>query len=268
MKAKILFLILSLLFVSTQFFGQSLTDNEQKSNVDLKSTEAAKEVLRLKLTCDATTYSDEAIVIFNDSDPTQGAAKLMSMYATAPELWSVKNGLKYSISFLGGLDSTIIVPITAKAGLPGNYTIIASQLESFGTNIEISLEDRYAGTFIILGDTPSYTFPVSAAATLANRFFLHFVDKNAIPPKDLTAIQDRDAAQSFKIFATDGTIIITSLQKLSGKITVFDINGRRIATAPVEAGATTRIDMHGNTGVYIVSVLSGKGISNTKIVVR
>jgi hypothetical protein len=290
MKAKILFLILSVFLSSKQFYGQGLNlnatsgskvsaaskgsltmdkiINAHNTRADLKSAAEIIEALRLKLSCDANSYYDEAIVMFNNTDPTQGSVKFMSMYAEAPELWSVKNGLNYSISFLGSLDSVVVVPITVKAGLPGNYTLTASLLESFGPNTEISLEDRAAGTFIKLGDTPGYTFHESAAATLADRFFLHFVDLTKVPVKDLTAIQDKEAARNFKIYATDGAIMVSSLQQQSGKIAVFDINGRRIATCPADAGATTRIDMQGNTGVYIVSVLTGKGKSNTKILVK
>jgi hypothetical protein len=242
--------------------------NAHNTQAEFKSGAEIIEALRLKLSCDANSYYDEAIVMFNNTDPTQGASKFMSMYAEAPELWSVKNGLKYSISFLGGLDSTVVVPITVKAGLPGNYTLTASLLESFGPNTEISLEDRATGTLVNLGDTQGYTFQESAAATIADRFFLHFVDLTKAPVKDLTAIQDKEAAQNFKIYASDGAIMVNSLQQQSGKIAVFDLNGRKIAAGLANAGATTRIEMHGNTGVYIVSMYTGISRCNTKIVVR
>ena len=289
MKAKILSLTFSLLFASTQFFGQginltaatpktsvsstaNLAMNEiskaQNSQSELKGTMEIKEVLRVKLTCDAISYSDEAIVVFNDSDPTQGAAKLMSLYSTAPELWSVKNGNKYSINFLGGLDSTVIVPITLKAGVPGTYTLAASQLESFAATIQVRLEDRASGSFINLGIMPAYTFQISAPATLADRFYIHFVDLTSVPGKEITSVTDISVARSFNVCAVDGAISVTSLQQQSGKIAVFDMNGRKMATGRVDAGANTRLDMHGNTGVYIVSVLTGKGKSNTKILIR
>ncbi len=290
MKARILFLALSMFFASKQFYGQSLNlkansdskvlatatasltmdkiINAHNTQAEFKSSAEIVEALRLKLSCDANSYYDEAIVMFNNTDPTQGASKFMSMYAEAPELWSVKNGLKYSISFLGGLDSTVVVPITVKAGLPGNYTLTASLLESFGPNTEISLEDRATGIIVNLGDTPGYTFQESAAATIADRFFLHFVDLTKAPVKDLTAIQDKEAAQNFKIYASDGAIMVSSLQQQSGKIAVFDLSGRKIATGLADAGGNTRINMNGNTGVYIVSVLTGKSKSNTKIVVK
>ena len=290
MKAKILFLILSVFFTSKQFYAQgvhinavasskiseavavSLTMdkiiNAHTTQTELKSAAELIEALRLKLSCDANSYSDEAIVMFNNTDPTQGAAKFMSLYAEAPELWSVKNGLNYSISFLGGLDSAVVVPITVKAGMPGIYTLTASLLENFSPNTEISLEDRATGTFVKLGETPGYTFQESVAATIPDRFFLHFVDLTKAPAKDLTAIQDKETAENFKIYSTEGAIVISSLQQQSGKITVFDIKGRRIATGLLDAGANTRIDIQGNTGVYIVCVITGKGKSNTKILIR
>ena len=287
MKVKILLLIFSLLFASMQFFGQGIKTTEAITNTSVssmenltmnqgingqnimdvfKSTLDIKEALKLKLTCDASAYSDEAIVVFNNSDPSQGAAKLMSLHSTAPELWSVKNGLNYTISFLGGLDSTILVPIVVKAGVSGIYELTFSLLESFGVNAEVSLEDRVSGAFINLDNTPSYTFQVSEPGTLTDRFYLRFVVTN--PNKEITSVTDKDVAQDFNLYVVDGSLRVTSLQQQSGKVAVYDMTGRTIATGRVESGATTQINMHENPGVYIVSVLSGKGINNTKIIVK
>jgi hypothetical protein len=49
---------------------------------------------------------------------------------------------------------------------------------------------------------------------------------------------------------------------------VTDMVGRTIATGRVEAGSTAQIHVQGITGVYIVSVLTSKGRSNTKIIVK
>ncbi len=290
MKTRIFLLSVSLLFISIQFFGQSYSKsvstvyktsatvkeylqlNENNKAADTpstyKSTSEITEALKLTLTCDANSYYDETIVIFNNSDPSQGAVKFMSMYATAPELWSVKNGLNYSINFEGGLDSTICVPITVKAGVSGNYTLSYTEIASFGSNIEISLEDRTLDSWINLGILPEYTFQVSEAATISDRFFIHFVDLTKNPTKTITSVSGKEVVRPFNIYATDGAIIITSLQQQSGKVAVFDMAGRTVATGRIKAGATTQIEIHRNTGAYIVSVLTDKGISNTKIIVK
>lgn len=226
----------------------------------LKSEKIRNDALKLKLNCDANTYSDEAIVAFNNSVSDGGADKFSSMYTDAPELWSVKNGENYSINFMGDISSADIVPLTVKAGAAGMYTLTASQVESFAGNSSVTLEDRSTGTFTFLGTTPTYSFQVNAPATITDRFFLHFMD--------ITGIANPDATRNFNMYTVDGVLNIQSLQQLGGKVAVIDMQGRTIATGRVEAGATTRINMNGKTGVYIVSILTGKGINNTKILVK
>jgi hypothetical protein len=226
----------------------------------LKESEAIIQELKLKLSCNTNTYSDEAIVSFNSSNSDGGSEKFYSMYSNAPELWSVKNANNYSINLLTEIDLTKVIPLTVKAGVTGEYKLAASQLESFGNSMDIRLEDRTAGIFISLGNNPEYTFHVNVPGTIADRFFLHFID--------VTSVADFKQSKEFNVFATDGKINIQSLQQQSGKVAVFDMVGRTIATGRIEAGATSQIDMHNNTGVYIVSVLTGKGINNTKIIVK
>lgn len=226
----------------------------------LKSTEISPEQLRIKLSCDMNVYSDETMISFNSSTPDEGSEKLSSMFTNAPELWSVKDGNKYSINLMGDISSAEIVPLSVKAGVAGTYTFTSSQVESFNGNSAISLEDRLTGTITYIGTTPSYTFLVSEPATITDRFFLHFIDVTGVPKPDI--------ARNFNIYTTEGVLNIHSLQQMGGKIAVIDMLGRTVATGRVEAGATTRIDMHGNTGVYIVSLITGKGISNTKVIVK
>lgn len=226
----------------------------------LKGGETIDEELRLSLSCDANSYSDETIIDLNSSDDSDGTEKFRSMYINAPELWSVKNSQNYSINFIGDSDSNGSIPLCVKAGVAGNYTIAASQTESFGENSVITLEDRVAGTFTNLAFVPEYTFHVSTSSTISDRFFLHFLD--------VTSVADTKAEKQFNIYATDGVIRIASLQQEAGKITVSDMLGRAIATGRVEPGATTRIDLNGNTGVYIVSINTNGKISTTKILVR
>ena len=225
----------------------------------LKSGNVISEALRLKLNCDANSYSDEALFSFNNS-VDGGSQKFNSMYTESPELWSVKNGENYSINFMSEMNMEKIIPLAVKAGVTGTYTITSSQLESFSSNLAISLEDRATGTFTSLRTTPAYTFRVNTPATIADRFFLHFIDA--------VGIADSDVASKFNIYTTDGIINIQSLQPLGGKIAVIDMLGRTVATGRVEAGTTSSIDMRGNTGVYILCMLTSEGVCNTKILVK
>jgi hypothetical protein len=224
----------------------------------LKNEKVSSEELRLKLTCDGNAYSDEALIAFNNNVTDDGSEKFSSIYTDAPELWSVKSGNKYSINFLSDMGS--VVPLTVKAGVAGIYTLTASQVESFADYSVISLEDRLEGAFTFLSTNPSYSFKVSEPATIADRFFLHFMD--------VTGISNTEATPCFSMYSVDGILKIQSLQQIGGKIAVIDMQGRTTATGRIDAGATTQINLNGKTGVYIVSVLTSKGIINTKVLVK
>ncbi len=247
--------------VLAQSTGNLTMDNAVKVNSTqayLKGEEFSAEELRLKLSCDANAYSDEAIVSFNNSAPADGSQKLNSMYTDAPELWSVKGGSMYSINFLSDMSS--VVPLTVKAGVAGIYTLTASQVESFAGNSVISLEDRLVGTFTMLSANPSNSFQVSEPSTISDRFFLHFIDVTGSPNIETTP--------GFSMYSVDGIIKIQSLQQMGGKIAIIDMQGRTIAAGRIEAGAATQINMNGKTGVYVVSILTGKRMINTKVFVK
>lgn len=292
MKSKLLLLTLSLILVSPKFFGQGInriadnslrttalaneklllneSNDEKVAMSGFSLTDQSNEVLKLSLFCDVNTspHPAETIIIFDNSDPEQGFEGNSNMDSTAPELWSVKNGQNYWINFMGDLDSTRNVPITVKAGLQGNYTLSYTEIASFGANIEIWLEDRVLKTSINLGISPDYTFQVSEASTISGRFFLRFVDIPTEPSTTITSISDREAVRPFNICASDGVITISSMQQQSGRVAVLDMSGRTVATGYIEAGTTSKIDLHNNKGVYVVSVNTDKGTINTKIIVK
>ena len=251
-------------FVLASSAGSFTMDNGIKVNkaqAYLKNGESLNEELKLRLSCSANTYSDEAMVAFNNSDPLSGSEKFSSMYTQAPELWTEKNGINYSINFMGDFTTEKVIPVTVKAGLAGTYTLMASQLESFGPNRIIRLEDRETGIFTNLAVIPSYTFLVNQPSIITNRFYLHF--KNS----EVGSIH-HEVNTDFRIYTQEGNLFIQSTQQQSGKVTVTDMAGRNIANSRVEAGATIQINLSGHSGIYIVSVLTTKGKSNTKIIVR
>jgi hypothetical protein len=226
----------------------------------LKTEGTFTNVLKIKLACSVNSYYDEAMVQFDHPAGENGVLKFMSMYDEAPELWMMKNNLNYSLNFLPGFADSIVVPITIKAGVAGNYTFTATEVESFGYVVRVRLEDRYSGTFTNLATTPEYSFSVNQPDTIADRFFLHF--------KDATSINTMDAKRDFRVYAAEGSIYIISLNQKSGKVAITDMTGRIVANNFVEVHADLRIDMQGRTGVYIVGILSDKGVSNTKVVIQ
>jgi hypothetical protein len=251
-------------FVEASEAGQSLTMDDgikvHSGQAYLKSGETLNEQLTLKITCDINTFSDEAIVEFNNSNPASGSPKFGSMYADAPEIWTEKNNKDYSINFMGELAAEKVVPLQVKAGAAGNYMISASNVESFGSYPKVTLEDRNLGTLTDLAAIPSYSFQVSEPAAINGRFFLHFQGTNST--------SNPEVQKDFIVNSVDGTITIMSINRQAGKVTVTDMAGRNVADAQLEPGSPVRINLQGHHGVYIVSIFTKEGISNSKIIIN
>ena len=126
----------------------------------LKSTEIMANMLRMKVTGNANSYSDEIVVEFGHQTATGGAEKMFSFYETAPSLYTVKPDGKYSIDFRGE-PGAVTISMSFKAGADGNYTLTSSQLESFSSSTVITLEDLKLAKTQNLMEYPIYSFTAS-----------------------------------------------------------------------------------------------------------
>ncbi|MEI7727439.1 MAG: hypothetical protein WCK09_20180, partial [Bacteroidota bacterium] len=125
-----------------------------------------------KVSGNANTYSDEIVIEFGHETAAGGAQKMFSFYETAPSFYTVKPTGNYSIDFRGE-PGAVSIPLSFKAGADGNYTITASQLESFTSSTSIILEDLKAAKTQNLMQDPAYTFTATKSDEGA-RFLLHF----------------------------------------------------------------------------------------------
>ena len=229
-----------------------------------KSAMLASNILDLKV--EGNGYNDYARVCFynnatSEFDGEYDAFKMWSYNAKVPQIYMVTPTNAYlAINTLPvtAMESGTI-PVSFKASQDGNFTITAEQLSTFSPNTSIALEDKIAGTIQRLNNNPVYTFSATQQDA-PDRFVLRFMD--------VTAVSDPKTTKDFTVYAAHRILNIQSLNQLGGKVMVTDMVGRTIATGRIEAGATTQISMHGNTGVYIVSVITGKGRSNIKVIVK
>jgi hypothetical protein len=123
----------------------------------------------------------------------------------------------------------------------------------------IKLEDKKTGIIQKLNDNPVYTF-TSATGDESGRFLIHF--------QDATGINDPVTGKDFTVYCDGNVINVLATEQVSGPVKVCDMAGREVASAMMVPNKTTRIDMIGHTGVYLVSVLSNKGISTAKVVIK
>jgi len=223
----------------------------------LKGTGDANNMLRLKLTTNANSYNDEMIVKVNPAFEDEGSQKLWSMEQEAPEIYSIKDGVNYSIDRMPSVNETSVVNLGVKAGVSAGYTLTVSGLESFYTAKSVILEDLKTGTIQTLNDNNVYTFSASPDDQ-ANRLKLSFDGPYGI--------DDGAKANPVTIYSYEKTIVIrsNSTEILKGEVYVYDLVGQTIKHLKVNNNLIL-IPMDGITGYYVVALLTDNGIYNGKV---
>ncbi len=137
------------------------------------------EVNLLRLSAEGGVFSDETIICFNEYanesfDSEFDAYKFIindnvnHLYSKTPEEFGLAINTLPNIL----LDNGISVPLSYNVVESGNYTITATELESFFEEI-IILEDILLGTTTDLNENPIYIFTANPEDD-PNRFIIHF----------------------------------------------------------------------------------------------
>jgi hypothetical protein len=217
-------------------------------------------MLRLKLTTEANSYSDEMILEVNPAFVNGGSEKFWSMYQEAPEIYSIKDGLNYSIDRMPEVVENSVVNLGIKAGLSSVYALTVTGLSNFSVATSVTLEDLKTGTSQKLNDNNVYTFNAGPGDP-ANRLKLHF--------GGLYGTEDILNPNPVSIYASENNIIIYSNPAtiLKGDVRIYDLVGRTIRHLTAN-DSFIRINMGGNKGYYIVNVLTDSKIFNGKVFLK
>ena len=226
----------------------------------LKSADAIANILPIKVDGNANTYSDEIVIEFGHATADGGAEKMFSFYETAPSLYTVKPDGNYSIDFRGE-PQAIAIPMGFKAGADGNYTLTASQIESFASSTQITLEDLKLKTTHNLMQNPAYTFSSSKTDDGA-RFLLHF--------GGAFSIGETETVQPITIYSSGNTIYIANKSGalLKGNVTVYNMIGQPVMQRQIGDNLLTSIAFGGATGCYLVRVVTGEQVYSGKIFIN
>ncbi len=132
--------------------------------------------VRLKISSGINSFSDEALVILDRGEVGVDAsdiAKMTFAHPDAPQIATVVGTDLFAINATGEYDTALEIPVMVNAGVSGNYTITASNMENIGLTCLV-LEDLLTGTITPLVEGASYTFAVDAAASTSEpRLMLH-----------------------------------------------------------------------------------------------
>jgi len=209
--------------------------------------------------------SDEIVVYFKSNsswayDPHIDSQKMFGD-AYAPQLFSFKPGDPHelSINVLPEIKNPLIVPVWLNVGVNGEYTITASQMESFAPNVLLSLEDLKLGKVQDLRDNPVYTF-VARTSDTAHRFNLNFSN---FP----YGIPGTVSGNAIRIYSNGQTIYVKTDTSVSGDATmlVYDAIGRLLYKRSFNAVSLNKFNMNLSHGYYIIKVLANSGVYTQKV---
>ena len=226
----------------------------------LKSTDAIPNVLRMKVSGDANKWSDEIVVEFGHPTANGGAEKMTGFNETAPGMYTVKQGINYSIDFRGK-PTAVTIPVGFKAGADGNYTITASQLESFASSAIITLEDVKLAKTQNLMQNSVYTFAANKTDDQA-RFLLRFGGS--------FGNNDSLVQEPISVYASGNTVYIanTSGSILKGEVFVYTTLGQIVLQKTLTGSYLTEIKLNASTGYYLVKVVTVDKVYTSKVYIQ
>lgn len=183
-----------------------------------------------------------------------------SFYETAPSLYTTKQAGNYSINFQGE-PAAVSIPMGFKAGADGTYTLTASQLESFASSTDITLEDRKLSTTQNLMQHPVYTFAANKSDDGA-RFILHF--------GGAFSINEKEKEQAITVYASGNTIYISGKpgSVIKGEVYVYNTIGQAIMHKKLSADNLVQFSLNANTGYYLVRVITADNAYTSKVFIQ
>ncbi|MCT4582576.1 MAG: PKD domain-containing protein [Flavobacteriales bacterium] len=202
------------------------------------------EFVRIKLSGAVNSYSDEAILTFNQNATAQYDAgidqnKLFTELTQAAPSLAITTTDNYNLSIAGVNEfMSTTIPLKAYAGdsAHGNYTIEFDFPENTLINSCVTLEDLETGIITDLKTTPAYSF-VTTASSPQDRFLIHITS-----PFESTVLSPSCAN------LTDGSIEIEganvngntfTLANSSGVITSVVATGSQISFEDLPSGDYT-----------------------------
>ncbi len=202
----------------------------------------------LRLTVSGNGYTDETVIRFLDEatpgfDGQWDAHKLFGDVAESPAIYSVDNGMMA----INSLPATNTVQVGVKAGVPGEFTIAATETSEFANVI---LEDLMTGAITDLKNSPySFNYDMS----FDNRFVLHFTPMSVVD----------NQVEPVNIFSNNGDICVIVPLKTNGNIIIYSLMGQEIFRTPIK-GTLNRVPLS-KSAYYIVKVVSNDGLVTKKV---
>ena len=215
----------------------------------------------LTLKVEGNNFWDQTQVLVN-SLATEGyeaeydALKLMGS-ADAPQIYTMLPSENLSINSLPSLSSSMIIKLGFIPGAAGNFTITASDLESFPASTDFFLEDLVANKNQNLKISPVYNFEATPGQN-EHRFNLHFAPVGV----------SENRQSSINIYSAESIVYVNVPIDMKGNIVVYDMLGREISSTAIQSNSLNKINLGVPTGFYLVKVNGDSNTTTGKVFIR
>lgn len=216
----------------------------------------------LRLDVTGNNYHDAIFVSFKPEatenyDELYDVKKLFGL-PDAPQLYSMIPGEQLSINALPELNGYQLVQLGFECESNGDFTIEASELESFTDYVPVYLEDTKEGVLQKLNDLPQYDFTYNTGDEIG-RFLLHF--------EMITGLNEI-GADHIHIYSNKNRVYIQSDKLLEGEVSVFDMLGQKIFSQEAKGENLVQFIINKGTGYYLVKVQTSEGVLTGKVFIK
>jgi hypothetical protein len=222
-----------------------------------------EEMLVLKVT--GNNVTTQTAIRFNENATQQpdrlfDVFKIISDKPDVPNLYTRSDNETMAINSLPSIKGNEIVPMWFNAGMNGNYTIKATQMETFDYQTPIYIEDIATGTIQNMRDLPEYHFDYKSGEDRS--FLVYFIE----PDKSGHSSEINIYAYTNELHINFPVSEIAN-PKFNAQIMVFDITGRLVQTVRTSE-IHNQIPLNGHHIIYMVRVISGDQITNAKVFIK
>lgn len=230
----------------------SASSRAHNATNNYKSEDASNKML-MKINNDVNSYSDQCVIGFKqeateafdlefDSHKLYGNAK-------APQLCSKIGEEVFSTNYLPELESDYYFNLEFKAGVDANYTINFEGIDSFESDIFMTLVDLKTNTYTDLRTTADYSFSASTSDDV-DRFVIHAFKS--------TLGLDEMENDLLKVYAYQDLVMVQNKTNKAGQMQVFDLSGRKIYEAPITNEEQSSYRLACPSGAYIIHIEAGE----------
>jgi hypothetical protein len=228
-----------------------------------KSTDGEWEnLLRLRMDEKNSTLFYETVIAFLEETTGSFAPLFDGAFLegkdSAPAVFTVTGQEEYSVNFLPSYEDYSIVPLNFKATVNGEYSITASNIESFPGDLPVYLEDKKDDIYQNLRENPEYTFVWEIGDNEA-RFNVHFANP--------LGTEENDFANKIHIYAYDKTVYVNIPFEINGNIVIYNFLGETLINKSAQSGLN-KIPVNQNNTYLIVKIISDSGAATGKVFIK